>query len=39
MKTLRLGELFSGPGGIGLGAKTAASTNYQIIHTQRSMTK
>ena len=31
MKTLRLGELFSGPGGIGLGAKTAASTNYQIV--------
>lgn len=32
IQTLRLGELFCGPGGIGLGAKLADIKGYHIIH-------
>lgn len=31
-KTFRLGELFSGPGGLGLAAKLASRPGYEIVH-------
>jgi len=31
-KTFRLGELFSGPGGLGLAAKQASRPGYEIVH-------
>lgn len=31
-KTFRLGELFSGPGGLGLAAKRASRPGYEIVH-------
>ncbi|WP_136089933.1 DNA cytosine methyltransferase [Auritidibacter ignavus] len=32
MKKFRFGELFSGPGGLGLAAKTATHPTYRIVH-------
>lgn len=32
MKTFRMGELFSGPGGLGIGAKLAQSSGGRVVH-------